>query len=75
MPPKGPQTRAIRSKYQWKTRQMSPTARLCVSGMASRNLVEPRKSAQSVRPRKRRETAIFSKISTPASTGPKYRPE
>ena len=77
MPPKGPQTRAIRHKNRWKPRQMSHIVRLCVSGMAPQNLVGPRKSARSVcyNPRKWREMTVFGKACAPASPGPKYRPE
>jgi len=77
MLPKGPQTRTIRPKNRWKPRQMSPAARLCVSGMAPRNLVGPRKSARSVcyGLRKWREATVFRKACAPASPGTKYRPE
>ena len=48
MPQKGPQMSAIWPKNRPKPRQMSPTARLGLFGMAPRNLVGPRKSARSV---------------------------
>ena len=77
MPQKGPQKCTIRPKNWWKPRQVSPTARLGVSGMAPRNLVGPRKSARSVcyGLRKWCEATVFRKACAPASPGPKYRPE
>ena len=60
-----------------KPRQVSPTARLCVSRMTPQNLVGPRKSTWSVcySPRKWYEMTVFRKACAPASPGPKYRPE
>ena len=55
---------------------MSPTARLCVSGMAPQNLVGTQKSSWRVcSPRKWRETTVFKKTCAPASPAPKYWPE
>ena len=77
MPQKGPQMCAIRPKNRWKPRQMSHIVRLCISKMAPRNLVGPRKLARSVcySPRKWRETTFCGKACAPASPGPKYWPE